>query len=98
MLMQTLVAEDEAEAKRIAEPHARVTYEDLADWGSAFGTPEQVADRIVTYAEAAGVNHWMAEMKFGGMSHEDTMRSMRLFATEVMPRVKQRLAVTNAAV
>ncbi|MCP4223278.1 MAG: LLM class flavin-dependent oxidoreductase [Actinomycetia bacterium] len=75
----------------VRKAHARVTYDDLANWGSAFGTPEQVADRIVTYAEAAGVNHWMAEMKFGGMSHEDTMRSMRLFAQEVMPRVREKL-------
>ncbi|MCP3913296.1 MAG: LLM class flavin-dependent oxidoreductase [Actinomycetia bacterium] len=129
MLMQTFVAETEAEAKKTAEPHAiwyhelfqqvlpgapgkkihegyevydivrkahaKVTYEDLAEWGSAFGTPEQVADRIVTYAEAAGVSHWMAEMKFGGLSHEETMRSMRLFAEEVMPRVKERLGTNT---
>ena len=125
MLMQTYVAETEAEAKSVAEVHAiwyhelfqkvlpgapgkkihkgyeiynvvrknhaKVTYDDLAEWGSAFGTPEQVADRIVTYAEEAGVNHWMAEMKFGGMTHEDTMRSMRLFANEVMPRVNEKM-------
>ena len=126
MLLQTYVAETEAEAKNTAEPHAmwyhellqkvlpgapgkevhpsyelydkvrqahaKVTYEDLANWGSAFGTPEQVADRILTYATEAGVNHWMSEMKFGGMGHEETKRSMRLFATEVMPRVREGLA------
>jgi hypothetical protein len=31
-------------------------------------------------------------MKFGGMGHEDTKRSMRLFAAEVMPRVREVLA------
>lgn len=81
---------------KVREAHARVTYEDLADWGSAFGTPDQVADRIVQYAREAGVNHWMAEMKFGGMGHEETMRSMKLFAKEVMPRVREKMAA-NAA-
>ncbi|MBT3536040.1 MAG: LLM class flavin-dependent oxidoreductase [Rhodospirillaceae bacterium] len=81
----------------VRKNHAKVTYDDLAEWGSAFGDPEQVADRIVTYAQEAGVNHWMAEMKFGGMSHEDTMRSMRLFATEVMPRVNDKMAKAEAA-
>ena len=126
MLLQTYVAETEAEAKQTAEPHAmwyhellqkvlpgapgkevhpsyelydkvrqahaQVTYEDLANWGSAFGSPEQVAERVLTYVNEAGVNHWMSEMKFGGMSHEETKRSMRLFAAEVMPRVRQGLA------
>ncbi|MDP6688824.1 MAG: LLM class flavin-dependent oxidoreductase [Alphaproteobacteria bacterium] len=75
----------------VRKAHAKVTYDDLAEWGSAFGDPEHVADRIVTYAKEANVNHWMAEMKFGGMNHEDTMRSMKLFASEVMPRVKEKL-------
>jgi alkanesulfonate monooxygenase SsuD/methylene tetrahydromethanopterin reductase-like flavin-dependent oxidoreductase (luciferase family) len=81
----------------VRQNHAKVTYDDLAEWGSAFGTPDDVADRIVTYAEAPGVSHWMAEMKFGGMSHEDTMASMRLFAKEVMPQVKERLNAAQAA-
>jgi len=122
MLMQTYVAETEAEARADAEPHAtwyhrlfqdvlpgapgkevqpgyelydtvrkkhaEVDYEDLARWGSAFGTPEQVAARILDYAAHAGVNHWMAEMKFGGISHRQTMRSMELFAKEVIPRMR----------
>ncbi|MEE1556059.1 MAG: LLM class flavin-dependent oxidoreductase, partial [Alphaproteobacteria bacterium] len=65
--------------------------------GSAFGTPEHVAERIITYAQEAQTNHWMAEMKFGGMNHEDTMRSMRLFAQEVIPRVNDRLGKDAAA-
>ena len=75
----------------VRQAHAKVTYDDLANWGSAFGTPEQVADRIITYARDAGVNHWMAEMKFGGLAHDDALRSMKLFAKEVMPRVRDAL-------
>ena len=50
------------------------------------------ADRVATYAEQGGVSHWMAEMKFGGITHAEAMRSMALFAREVMPRVRERLA------
>ena len=75
----------------VRKAHAEVTFDDLAQWGSAFGTPEDVAERIVTYAREAGVNHWMSEMKFGGLKHDDAMRSMELFAAEVMPRVRDEL-------
>jgi len=77
---------------KVRQAHARVTTEDLTQWGSAFGTPEQVADRVVEYAERAGVSHWMAEMKFGGIGHADAMRSMELFAREVIPVVRARLS------
>ncbi len=83
---------------KVRQAHGQVTYEDLVDWGSAFGAPEDVAERILTYAAEAGVNHWMAEMRFGGLTHAQTMRSMELFAKDVMPRVRQGLAVTAQAV
>ena len=56
-----------------------------------------MAQRILTYARQGGVNHWMEEMRFGGLSHEQTLRSMRLFAAEVMPRVRDGLAQDAAA-
>ena len=80
---------------KVREAHARVTYDDLVNWGSAFGTPEQVAERVLAYAEHAGVNHWMAEMRFGGLSHAQAMRSMELFATDVIPRVQKALGGTT---
>ncbi len=80
---------------KVRQAHAEVTYDDLVDWGSAFGDPEQVAERVVTYAKDAGVNHWMAEMRFGGLSHAQAMGSMELFSKEVMPRVRKALADTT---
>ncbi|MBM3489525.1 MAG: LLM class flavin-dependent oxidoreductase [Alphaproteobacteria bacterium] len=81
---------------KVRQAHARVTYDDLANWGSAFGTPEQVAERIVTDVRHGGVSHWMAEMKFGGMTHKQAVASMKLFAKEVMPRVRAGLAKAAA--
>jgi len=81
----------------IRKAHARVGYDDLANWGSAFGDPETVTQRVLTYARQGGTNHWMAEMRFGGLSHAQTRRSMTLFAKEVMPRVREALAADEAA-
>lgn len=78
--------------EKVYQAHGRVTYDDISNWGSAFGTPEQVAEKIVTYARHSGVTHWMAEMKFGGFTHRQAMDSMELFATEVMPLVRRELA------
>ena len=77
--------------EKVQEAHTRLSTDDLVSRGSAFGTPEQVADRIHTYVAHGGVNHWMAEMKFGGITHEQALCSMELFANEVIPRVRDRI-------
>lgn len=77
--------------KSVYEAHGKVTYADVSQWGSAFGEPEAVAEKIVTYARHSGVNHWMAEMKFGGITHQQAMKSMETFATDVMPMVLKEL-------
>ena len=81
---------------KVYEAHTQVTADDLINWGSAFGDPERVAERIVDYARHGGVNHWMAELRFGGITHAQAMASMELFAKEVMPRVRAALSETSA--
>ena len=76
----------------VQQRHAQVTYDDLYEWGSAFGSPDRVIERIKLYVERCGTNHWMAEMKFGGMPHEKAMRSMELFAKHVMPAFREQAA------
>jgi len=48
-----------------------------------FGTPEQVVEKLRRY-EAAGVDTFMYGASWG-LPHEQEMRSLELFATEVMP-------------
>ena len=38
--------------------------------------------------DAMGINHFNASFWFGDMEHDKVLRSMRLFAEEVMPRFK----------
>jgi len=58
----------------------------VLDQAAICGDPDFVAGRIGELA-SYGYGELIAWMNFGGLSHEDAMASMRLFAEEVMPRV-----------
>ncbi|HYZ42799.1 MAG TPA: LLM class flavin-dependent oxidoreductase, partial [Stellaceae bacterium] len=49
------------------------------------GTPSQVRDYIAAQAEAAGATYFVCDFAFGSISHAEVMRSVELFAQEVMP-------------
>ncbi|WP_375423132.1 LLM class flavin-dependent oxidoreductase [uncultured Friedmanniella sp.] len=55
-----------------------------------FGHPERVADKIVTLHERLGISRF--ELHVSHVDHAKTMRSIELFATEVAPLVRERLA------
>ena len=48
------------------------------------GTPEVVIERLKT-TQAAGINHVFGNFGFPGLAHEKVLRSIELFAKEVMP-------------
>ena len=48
------------------------------------GTPEVVVERLKE-TQAAGINHVFGTFGFPGLPHEKVMRSIELFATQVMP-------------
>lgn len=74
---------------KFQEKMAELRQEDLFDWGTCYGTPDQVIERIKLYLERAGTNHWLAWMRFGGLEHKKVMRSMELFAKYVMPAFRE---------
>lgn len=92
------VADSDAEARRhAAQPFdlyvetrlyaRRQTYDDVTASGLAlFGAPETVAAKVRMLREW-GIPHVALLMDFGAMPEEQVMRSMRLFAKEVVPRV-----------
>jgi alkanesulfonate monooxygenase SsuD/methylene tetrahydromethanopterin reductase-like flavin-dependent oxidoreductase (luciferase family) len=51
------------------------------------GTPETVRAELERQIKALGVNHMNLAMFFGNMKLEDALRSQKLFATEVMPKL-----------
>ena len=61
----------------------------IASGNAVVGSPRTVRDTIARQTEAAGVNYLSCNFTFGDQRFEDTMRSVRLFATEVMPEFSQ---------
>ena len=52
------------------------------------GTPEVVIERLKQTQEA-GINHVFGAFGFPGLPHEKVMRSIELFATQVMPHFRE---------
>lgn len=75
-------------ADYILENQADEQAEDFIKRAMIVGTPKQVADRVESY-QAAGVTNMMIWTAFGSMPNEQTVRSMRLFSEEVMPRFQK---------
>lgn len=76
-----------------------VTEDEVWERGSCFGSPERVAAMLKRYLQRTGMNHIALEMRIGGLEHKKVMRSMELFAREVMPEVRaaaaERLVTTR---
>jgi alkanesulfonate monooxygenase SsuD/methylene tetrahydromethanopterin reductase-like flavin-dependent oxidoreductase (luciferase family) len=56
------------------------------------GSPDEVADRLLSLATRLNVGHLMTLLQFGNMNTELARYNMRLFATEVIPRLRDRFA------
>ncbi|MBM3221209.1 MAG: LLM class flavin-dependent oxidoreductase [Candidatus Rokubacteria bacterium] len=66
-----------------------ITYEEVLKELSIYGTPEEVADRLLQLKETLGYTQLSLWMNSGGqMPHEKVVRSMRLFAERVLPRLR----------
>lgn len=55
------------------------------------GDPDRCI-QLIKKAEAGGVNHVLGQFQIGGLRHEQTVASMKLFAKEVMPAFKKTTA------
>ena len=71
---------------RTVEP---ASYESELEGTVYFGTPEQCVERITKLRDVHGIGYFGASMSFGSMEHAKVMRSMELFAKEVMPRFRE---------
>ncbi|WP_232700111.1 LLM class flavin-dependent oxidoreductase [Brevibacillus daliensis] len=100
LALHTFVAETREEAIRIAKPHLNLyldtrqygkgaQYEDLEQREQLLiGTPEDVITMLKKYQQA-GLDHIMMLMNFGGLPHEQVLKSMELVAKQVMPVMKE---------
>ena len=74
-------------------PQTRDNFEHEADSGSQYvGAPETVAQKIATTIRTLGVQRFDLKYSSGTLPHENMMRSIELYGTVVVPRVKELLA------
>jgi alkanesulfonate monooxygenase SsuD/methylene tetrahydromethanopterin reductase-like flavin-dependent oxidoreductase (luciferase family) len=53
------------------------------------GSPDTVREYVQRYAEDSGSNYFVGAFQWGDLTHEEAMRSLRLFGTEAMPAVER---------
>ena len=71
------------------------SYEHIAEHRAFFGTPDEIVEKIRGLQDE-GVEYFGCNFDFGGMAHQKVMRSMELFAKEVMPRLQPAAMPTTA--
>lgn len=74
-------------------PYSRETFEQGAsEQGAIFvGGPETVARKIAWAVQALGLSRFQLKYAVGSLPHEQRMESIRLYGTEVVPRVRELL-------
>jgi alkanesulfonate monooxygenase SsuD/methylene tetrahydromethanopterin reductase-like flavin-dependent oxidoreductase (luciferase family) len=70
-------------------PFPQLSYEDLLSGGYAVvGGPASVTARLRELRDELGFGQLIGLFAIGGLTHEQTVRSMELFSTEVMPALR----------
>ena len=79
-------------------PSGRSDYEALAAPSGplAIGSPEEVAEQIVSIHELFRPERYLAHISIGAVEHRDVMRAIELFGTEVAPLVEREVAMSGA--
>jgi len=76
---------DEWRRTRTAQPP---TYDSELATTAYFCTPDRMTERIRQLQEEHNVQYFGVNMSFGSMDHQKVLRSMELFAREVMPKFR----------
>jgi alkanesulfonate monooxygenase SsuD/methylene tetrahydromethanopterin reductase-like flavin-dependent oxidoreductase (luciferase family) len=57
------------------------------------GSPSTIRDAVRGMAEDAGASYFNSQFSFGDLTHEEVMKSAGVFAREVIPATRERIAV-----
>lgn len=74
---------------------AQFDYMRSAEGSLMVGSVAQVVEKIVYEHKLFGFTRFFAQASMGFVPHELTMKSIELFATQVIPEVKKRLAISS---
>jgi len=84
---------DRIGAERGWPPMDRAEFDQEADHGSLYvGAPQTVARKIAATVRALGLSRFEMKYSAGALSHARMMRSLELYATQVVPLVRDMLA------
>ncbi|MCW1250674.1 LLM class flavin-dependent oxidoreductase [Acaricomes phytoseiuli] len=84
---------DRIGAERGWGPISTIEYEREIQGGSLYvGSPETVARKIARTIKLLGVNRFDLKYSAGTLGHDQLMRNIKLYGTEVVPRVREILA------
>ncbi len=75
---------------------ARFEAERRPDGALLVGSPQEVADKILTARELFGANRFLIQFTVGPTPHEAVMRSIELFGTEVAPIIRRETAPSSS--
>ena len=64
------------------------TLDRLMEERFVLGDPDQVFERFKTLQQEAGINHVICRFRVPGIEHEAVVRSLRLYAGEVITRLR----------
>jgi alkanesulfonate monooxygenase SsuD/methylene tetrahydromethanopterin reductase-like flavin-dependent oxidoreductase (luciferase family) len=73
---------------RLSEPGGQEKMTEFYIGLQPWGTPEQVYEKVTRFADLVGSDSFVGVFRYGGMPAEEGEASMRLFAREVMPELK----------
>ncbi|MGV9670288.1 LLM class flavin-dependent oxidoreductase [Gordonia sp. NPDC003504] len=81
-------------AERGWPPPTRIEFERSTGPGGSLyvGSPETVAGKIATTARALGLSRFDMKYSHGALPHSALMRSVKLYGTQVIPRVRELLS------
>lgn len=74
--------------EKVAENIRLLTLEQTLTHGGNFGSPQQVTDTINVLREQLGINHYIGWLRIPSLPRAEALRSMELFAAEVMPQFR----------
>jgi alkanesulfonate monooxygenase SsuD/methylene tetrahydromethanopterin reductase-like flavin-dependent oxidoreductase (luciferase family) len=60
--------------------------------GAIAGSPGTIREQVRSMAKEAGANYFISQFSFGDLSHQEVMHSADLFAREVLPAARERVA------
>jgi alkanesulfonate monooxygenase SsuD/methylene tetrahydromethanopterin reductase-like flavin-dependent oxidoreductase (luciferase family) len=60
--------------------------------GALAGSPGTIRDEVRNMADEAGANYVISQFSFGDLSQEEVLHSAGIFAREVLPASRERIA------